>query len=183
VEAKCPTCGAWPDTFQWFAPNYWLEALDPVAAQETLRRTPLQVAALLDGLPEGSMTRDPGDGGWALRNVVQHLRDAQEVLHYRLELFAGEEHPLLASRAVWTWATQEEGRPPTTREVFDDYRSTRAGILARLEALPIAEWWRTGFHEEFGEVSIKQQVSYFASHELTHLPQIESLRNQLAVEE
>ena len=43
---------------------------------------------------------------------------------------------------------------------------------------PLADWWRTGRHEEFGVVSIKQQVSYFASHELTHLPQIERLVRQ-----
>jgi hypothetical protein len=49
----------------------------------------------------------------------------------------------------------------------------------RLESLPLADWWRTGQHGEFGVVSIKQQVSYFASHELTHLPQIERLRKQL----
>lgn len=180
VEETCPTCGAWPDTFQWFAPNYWFEALDPPAALETLRRTPPQVAALLGGLSEEAMTRELGDGGWALRNVVQHLRDAQEVLDHRLELFAGEEHPVLASKAVWTWATQEAERPPTTQELFEDYQATRHKILAMLEALPIAEWWRTGFHEEFGEVSIRQQVSYFASHERTHLPQMESLRHQAA---
>ena len=42
-----------------------------------------------------------------------------------------------------------------------------------VQLLSLADWWRTGRHEEFGVVSIKQQVSYFASHELTHLPQIE----------
>ena len=26
---KCPTCGAWVETFQWFPPVYWLEALHP----------------------------------------------------------------------------------------------------------------------------------------------------------
>ncbi len=46
---------------------------------------------------------------------------------------------------------------------------------AKLEAIPFADWWRTGRHEEFGVVSSKQQVSYFASHELTHLSQIKRL--------
>jgi len=42
--------------------------------------------------------------------------------------------------------------------------------------MPLADWWRTGEHEEFGTVTLRQQVSYFAAHELTHLPQIEALR-------
>jgi len=63
----------------------------------------------------------------------------------------------------------------STREIFETYQASRRDMLAKLEQLPLADWWRTGRHEEFGVVSIKQQVSYFASHEITHLPQIERL--------
>lgn len=59
---KCPTCGAWPATFQLFPPVYWLDALDPPAALEKLRQTPLAVAALLEGLSEDLMTQQPEDG-------------------------------------------------------------------------------------------------------------------------
>jgi hypothetical protein len=58
---------------------------------------------------------------------------------------------------------------------MDAYRATRQEILATLESIPLKDWWRTGQHEEFGTVTIRQQVSYFAAHESTHLPQIESL--------
>jgi hypothetical protein len=176
---KCPTCGAWPETSQWFAPIYWLEALDPPAALEKLRQTPLDVAALLEGLSEQSMSQAAPDGGWAIRNVLTHMRDAQGVLDYRLDLFSREAHPILAAKAVWSWAKDEEEHPPSTLAIFEEYKATRAKILARLESLPLADWWRTGRHEEFGVVSIKQQVSYFASHEITHLPQIETLRKLL----
>lgn len=176
VTEKCPTCGAWPDTFQWFAPIYWLEALDPPAALEKLRQTPLEVAALLEGLSEPTMTQEPPEGGWAIRNIITHLRDAQGVLDYRLELFSKEAHPVLASKAVWSWAKNEAEHPPSTRDIFAEYQATRSKIITFLEGLSLADWWRTGQHEEFGVVSIKQQVSYFASHELTHLPQIEQLR-------
>ncbi len=178
VTENCPTCGARPGTFQWFPPIYWLDALDPQAALEKLRQTPLDVAALLGGLSEHAMTQHPEDGGWAIRNIISHLRDAQGVLDFRLDLFAKEEHPILESKAVFEWATKNEEQPSTTLETFSTYQKTRIKILAKLEALPLVEWWRTGFHAEFGHVSIKQQVSYFASHELTHLPQIEKLREQ-----
>jgi uncharacterized damage-inducible protein DinB len=177
VVEKCPTCGAWPDTFQWFAPIYWLEALDPPAALEKLRQTPQEVAALLAGLPEQALTQEPQEGGWAIRNTLIHLRDAQDVLDYRLELFSQEEHPVLEAKAVWSWAKNEKELPPSSQEIFDEYCATRRKILASLENLTLADWWRTGQHGEFGKVSIKQQVSYFASHELTHLPQIERLRS------
>ena len=176
VTAKCPTCGAWPDTFQWFAPVYWLEALDPPAALHTLRQTPLDVAVLLEGLSEQAMNQQAPDGGWAIRNIISHLRDAQAVLDFRLDLFLKEEHPVLESKAIFEWATSDQDRPPSTLDIFADYQVLRAKIIARLESLPLAGWWRTGQHQEFGVVSLKQQVSYFAAHERTHLPQLERLR-------
>lgn len=178
---KCPDCGAWAETFQWFFPVYWLEALDPTESLERLRKTPLEVAALLEGLSEDEMTRPPEDGGWAIRNAVSHLRDAQDVIAFRIDLFLKEENPILEMKTVWAWARDENERPPSTREIFETYQSSRQEMIAKLEAIPFADWWCTGRHEEFGVVSIKQQVSYFASHELTHLPQIERLVNQRAL--
>lgn len=175
---KCPECGAWGETFQWFPPVYWLEVLDPAEALAQLRKTPLEVAALIEGLSEDELNRPAEDGGWAIRNAVSHLRDAQGVIAYRIDLFLKERNPVLESKAVFAWARDENERPPSTREIFDAYHASRQEMIAKLETIPFADWWRMGHHEEFGTVSIKQQVSYFASHELTHLPQIERLAKQ-----
>jgi uncharacterized damage-inducible protein DinB len=177
-KSNCPACGAWSDTYQRFMPNYWFDALEPPAAIARLRRTPAEVAALIEGLSEAQLNQAPTDGGWAIRNVLTHLRDAQGVFAYRLDLFRAAEHPLLEAKAVWTWAANEEVRPPTAVEIFQEYGASRADTLDKLEQLPFAHWWRTGRHEEFGIVTLRQQVSYFAAHEVTHLPQIEALRRQ-----
>ena len=125
------------------------------------------------------MARPPQDGGWAIRNVVTHFRDAQGVLDYRLDLFLKEAHPVLEAKAVWSWATNEAERPSTTLEIFETYKASRAETLSKLDEIPLADWWRTGQHQEFGVVTLRQQVSYFAAHEITHLSQIELLRHQL----
>jgi uncharacterized damage-inducible protein DinB len=157
-------------------PNYWFDALEPPAALERLRQTPLDVEKLLNGLSDDVMNQSPQDGGWAIRNVLTHLRDAQGVLDFRVDLFLKEAHPILESKAVFAWAKNETERPPSTREIFDTYRASRAETLRKLESLPFSDWWRTGEHEEFGTVTLRQQVSYFAAHESTHLSQIEALR-------
>ena len=171
----CPTCGAWAETFQKFMPNYWFDALEPPAALERLRQTPLNVEKLIEGLSDEAMNRIPSDGGWAIRNALSHLRDAQGVLDFRVDLFLKETHPILESKAVFAWAKNETERPPSVREIFETYRSSRVETLRKLEALPLTDWWRTGAHEEFGTVTLRQQVSYFAAHESTHLSQINEL--------
>ncbi len=176
---ECPTCSARPSTYQRFLPVYWLDALEPLAAIERLRQTPLEVEKLLEGLSDSEMKQQPKEGGWAIRNILSHLRDAQGVLSFRLDLFLKEEHPILESKAVFTWATKEDDRPPSALEIFETYKTSRKETISKLENLPLADWWHTGQHEEFGTMTLRQQVSYFASHEITHLPQIGSLRHQL----
>lgn len=171
----CPVCGEWAETFQKFMPNYWFDALEPPAALERLRQTPIVVEKLIEGLSDESMNRIPPDGGWAIRNVLTHLRDAQGVLDFRVNLFLKEAHPILESKAVFAWAKNEAERPPSARDIFESYRASRAETLRKLDALPLADWWRTGEHEEFGTVTLRQQVSYFAAHESTHLSQLKAL--------
>lgn len=171
----CPSCGAQPDTFKRFRAIYWLEALDPFAALQHLRSTPEKVAALLNEVTDARANHQPEEGGWSLRQAISHLRDAQGVLDFRVNLILDHDNPVLESKAVFEWATKEADRPPAAREIFEIYRASRAQTVARLESLPLKSWWRHGQHEEFGELRLYQQVSYFAVHELTHLPQLESL--------
>ena len=173
---SCPVCGAWAETFQKFMPNYWFDALEPPAALNRLRQTPLVVEKLIEGLSEEALNRIPTDGGWAIRNVLSHLRDAQGVFDFSVDLFLKEPHPILESKAVFAWAKNETERPPSSFEIFETYKASREETIHKLENLPFADWWRTGEHEEFGTITLRQQVSYFAAHESTHLSQIQALR-------
>jgi uncharacterized damage-inducible protein DinB len=172
---RCPVCGAWPETFHEYLPNYWFDALDPFQSVARLRGTPGEVAALMEGMSEDAMNQQPAPGEWSVRQVVTHLHDSQKVLQTRVELLMTQEHPALASQAVFEWAGKES-RPSTTRDIFAEYTDLRGQILERLDGIALKDWWRTGFHEEFGEVTLAQQVSYFAAHETVHLPQIDALR-------
>jgi len=173
-QSNCPNCGAWAGTFQHFPPVYWLEALDPFEALPALRRTPQAVASLFKGLSPEALELRPESGGWAIRNVVSHLRDAQEVLSFRVDLMLEQENPVLESLAVFEWAGRDLGL--SAWEIFEIYNSSRQVLIARLESISLVDWWRSGKHAEFGPVTVCKQVSYFAIHEMTHLPQIEALR-------
>ncbi len=168
--ADCPVCGAHPETFHRLRPTYWLNAFDPFTCLEHLRTTPQIVAALLP-VDEGSAAAP--SGGWSLREAITHLKDAQGVLEYRVGLILDQENPVLEAQAVFAWATAQNA--VSTAEIFAAYRLSRQRTLARLENLPLRDWWRTGYHTEFGELKLFQQASYFACHELAHMAQIKRL--------
>jgi hypothetical protein len=174
--APCPRCGAWPATFQRFRPVYWLDALGPRAALAQLEETPRVVAGLLAGLDEAHLSRPADDGGWSMRQIVAHLRDAEGVLRFRVQLMIEQANPTLESLAVFAWATEEGERPATTTAIFETYQASRRETMALLQGLPPDGWQRLGQHKEFGQVTIQQQASYFSAHEQTHLAALVALR-------
>ena len=174
-SSNCPRCSGQPRTFQRFPPVYWLEAMDPIETMNWLERTPNDVKRLIDGLTEDEMTREVIESEWSIREVLTHIRDAQGVLDFRVNLLIDEDDPVIESKAVFEWAKAGSANPDQSINIFDTYHSSRLKTLQTLRGIALEDWWREGRHEEFGRISIKQQASYFATHELTHLPQIELL--------
>lgn len=171
----CPECSAQEGTFKEFLPVFWLNNFDSSQSLDSLRRTPEKLTSIISGLTEEELNRVPPDGGWNIHNAVTHVRDAQGLLEFRLGLMLNENNPLLESRAVFEWAADEDIHPPDTQEIFDNFLNSRHQTLTKLERLSQEDWRRTGRHEEFGTVTIVQQASYFATHELSHFPQIQAL--------
>lgn len=171
----CPVCGADSATFKRFRPIYWIEALDPFESLALLHATPRKVASLLEFSSGSPVEEEKPGSGWSLRQAISHLNDAQGVLAYRVNLILDQDNPVLESKAVFEWANNETEKPPSVQELFDTYCTSRQQTVSRLESIPLSDWWRRGQHEEFGELRLYEQVSYFASHERTHFAQIERL--------
>lgn len=178
-RSNCPRCNGQPRTFQRFPPVYWLEVMDPLEASNLLERTPEEVKRLIDEISEDDLAREVVEGEWSIRELLSHLRDAQGVLAFRVNLLIDEDNPAIESKAVFEWAKDGGESPNTSMEIFQTYHNSRRETLETLRGIPLEDWWREGRHEEFGTISIKQQASYFATHELTHLPQLEFIRERV----
>ncbi|HWQ83865.1 MAG TPA: DinB family protein [Anaerolineales bacterium] len=174
LPASCAGCGAHPDTFKRIRSTYWIDAFDPFEALERLRSTPALLASALESarldsaLHPSSPQAEPAEG-WTLSQAFSHLNDSQAVLDYRINLILEQDNPVLEAKALYEQAASASA---TAGELFAAYRASRARTIARLESLPLKDWWRRGRHQEFGELTLTQQVSYFACHELDHLPQL-----------
>jgi hypothetical protein len=173
---RCAGCGAPADTLQTFRPIYWLTALDPFSALNRLRQTPMDVAGLVAARVGRRSDPPVIEQGWDLKEALSHLLDADQLLNIRIRRMLAEDDPSLEALAVSEWADDVSRHPTRLEEVLREYQQSREATLMMLEGIPLADWWRTGRHAEFGPVTIGQQASYFALHEITHLPQIARVR-------
>jgi Zn finger protein HypA/HybF involved in hydrogenase expression len=177
--AHCPDCGSWPGRFRRFVPVFnadYAEPTEPRAVLALLARNGEGLEALVGDLDEESCERRPALDVWSIREHIAHFYDAQETLDDRIDRMLADDDPDLTVLSMFELATQEDLHPAMTADMLAAFRRKRASCVARLEALPLGDLWRTGRHAEFGRITILRQANYMACHEQTHLPDIERLR-------
>ncbi len=179
----CPDCGAWPGRFRKFVAMFNgdnQEPINPLAVLARLAQNAADLARLAEGLSEEQLARRPAGVDWAIREHIAHFYDTQEMLDTRVDLMLRCDNPELTALAVFQFATEAECHPASARAILAAFRDRRAKCIARLESAPLKDLWRTGWHPEFGQLTILRQAAYLAYHEQTHLPEIEALRAQVA---
>jgi len=173
----CPDCGAWPGYFRKFIGTFNgdnTEPTNPFEVLALLRSNAQALNALVADLSPEVLNRRPSAEAWPLHTHVVHFQGAQETLASRVNLMLTQENPELVVLALYDMASQAP--PSSTAQVLTDYLDSRARFIAQMEQVPLKDYWRTGWHQEFGKITIIRQMAYMANHEQTHLPEIEALR-------
>jgi hypothetical protein len=154
-----------------FPAIWYFDSLPPHEVLAALTAAPDLIESQLNGLSADQMNQSPVPGEWSVRELLGHLLMAQELLAVRVEKLLAEENPSLQGLAVWAM----EQKPLSPSEILERYRASREHVVTRLKAIPFADWWRAGWHEEFARVTILDQATYFARHEMSHIPQFAQL--------
>jgi hypothetical protein len=109
-----------------------------------------------------------------VRETLQHLVAAEELLATRIPRLIAEDDPELVAAAAWVLPASDEATVATALPadaLLRRLRDMRGRTLDRLRALPDAAWERTGRHPEWGTVTVTSQAGYFARHLWSHLAQ------------
>lgn len=143
-------------------------------AIEVLERTPQALEALLVGLSDGWLHCNEGEETWNVSEVVGHLIEA-EITNWipRLEtiLNDGEGKPFPPFDR-FAHLNDRSGR--TIGQKLQHFRALRAANLVKLRGMvdPTVDLDRTGLHPAFGAVTIRELLSAWVVHDMTHTAQI-----------
>jgi uncharacterized damage-inducible protein DinB len=174
--SDCTDCGAAAITLRNFLPVYFMEAISPAQAVASLATAIGELEDIITPLNEGQLAQAPRPGEWSIRDAILHLLVSEELLSGRLKKIISEDNPDLEAVAAWDL---DENRTLSTRLIMNRFRISRQATLKLLAEIQPTDWWRTAQHEEFGTVTLLQQVSYFAKHERDHWRQIYLIRQAL----
>lgn len=139
-----------------------------------LRRTPVVLRALLQDLSGPWIEATEGPGTWSPFDVVGHLIHGE-----RSDWMPRVEHLLRHGAAVPFPTFDREAMFAASRglslgELLDTFARLRAGSLDRLAALRLtdADLARPGLHPQLGAVTLRQHLSTWVAHDLSHLGQV-----------
>jgi hypothetical protein len=138
-----------------------------------LERTPQVIEALLYGLPDEWVLRNEGPDTWNAYDVVGHLIHGEKedwITRMQIILGEGDKHFKPFNRT----AMFEASKGKTLNQLLDEFKSLRKDNLLQLQAVNFSEELlnRTGIHPKFGTVTLKQLLSTWVVHDLTHINQI-----------
>ena len=139
---------------------------------EALQATPVVLARLVQGLPEETLRAGHGPQRWSIKEVVAHLRDADEVSLERFERMAREERPFLPAYDQEAYARERDYQNSDTARALAEFTAIRGRMVALFRGFSPADLDRPGTHEETGPITIGTLADHVVAHDLVHLGQI-----------
>ena len=147
---------------------------EPGKATLILERTPSVLKELLAGLPPDWTHQNEGEETWSPYDVIGHLIHGEETDWIpRAEIILGD-----GSNKTFEpfdrFAQFEKSEGKTLQQLLDEFETLRAQSLKKLSSFNLTEedLRRTGMHPELGEVTLKQLLATWVTHDLGHIVQI-----------
>jgi hypothetical protein len=140
---------------------------------EILERTPGVLRSLLSGLSEEWTGGNEGPGTWSPFDVVGHLIHADRTNWIpRARTILGEGLKIFPPFDRAAMLEADRGKP--LPDLLDEFDRVRDDSLETLAGMKIGkeELARKGVHPDFGEVTLRQLLATWSTHDLDHLHQI-----------
>jgi hypothetical protein len=143
-------------------------------AIEILERTPIVLNSLLRGISSEWNMNNEGADTFSPYDVVGHLIHGEKtdwVVRAKIILSHGPDKPF---DPYDRFAQFEESKGKSVEELLDEFDLLRKENITWLQSLQLTEedLARTGIHPVLGEVTLRNLLSTWVVHDLTHIAQI-----------
>jgi hypothetical protein len=144
-----------------------------VKAIPILERTPALLQLWLQGLDEEWIINNEGGETWSPYDVVGHLIHGERtdwMVRIKKTLSDHDKQYVPFDR----FAQFRESKGKTLDQLLDEFAVARKQNLAEFRSLNISEkdLAKTAIHPAFGTVTLKQLLSTWVTHDLSHIAQI-----------
>ena len=119
------------------------------------------------------------DGGWTVRQVINHLVDSHTNGFIRLKMMLIEDHPTLIPYDQDKWAELPDTKKMNINTSLTILDGLQTRIAYLFENATEADYKRTAYHPEVGDVDFEHELENYSSHGNNHLGQITGLKEKM----
>ncbi|MGQ0738348.1 MAG: DinB family protein [Bacteroidota bacterium] len=147
---------------------------DLSSSYEILERTPAVLKTLLKDLSEGWIMNNEGPETFSPYDVIGHLIHGEKTdwaTRAKIILEIGLSKPF----TPWDrFAQYEESKGKNLQQLLDEFEAVRKENMTWFKSLNLteADLDRKGMHPKLGEVTLRNLLSTWVVHDLTHIAQI-----------
>jgi uncharacterized damage-inducible protein DinB len=140
---------------------------------QRLARTADELAAAIEGQDDAVLSRRPDAKNWAAKEVICHLRDAEEVFATRIEqILAMDAEPAIIMTDPDREAEDRQYLRHDAGQALAAFRRRRLETLVTFGKLAPRDWDKAGLHPVAGRLPIDAFLSVIAWHDDNHLAQL-----------
>jgi len=140
---------------------------------QRLTRTVDELAGAIKSQSDVVLSRRPDAKNWAAKEIVCHLRDAEEAFGSRFEqILAMDVDPKLGGASADRIADERQYLRNDTTEALAAFRARRGETLEVFGTLTAAQWDKGGIHPVRGRITLDGFLTLMAWHDDNHLDQL-----------
>jgi len=147
---------------------------------EVFAETPEKLREAVQAVPENRLAIPEAPGKWSIRDVIQHLAQAEMSLGFRYRKVLAEDAPALPAIEQDRWVAALYPDEVSLEEALEEFTALRARNLRLLRRVDREQWQRYGMHTERGKETLEHMVRLYAAHDLYHLFQIDRIHKAVA---
>ena len=142
-------------------------------AIQILERTPFVLETLLTGLDDDWVMHNEGGETWSAFDIVGHYIHGEKtdwIPRMQIILGDGDKHFTPFDR----FAQFKDSKGKTLEQLLGEFQVLRKESLDILNGISFTDqmFERTGIHPKFGNVTLRQLLSTWVVHDLTHIHQL-----------
>ena len=138
-----------------------------------LEQAPTDLARLVRAQTDAALSRRPAPDAWSAKEVVCHLRDAEEHLSGWMRTILDNDDPVLVQTATADrWADERQYARHHAGAAWQAFSQRRDETIDLLRGLASAAWRRGGRHASRGRLTVDALVALLAWHYDNHLDQV-----------
>jgi uncharacterized damage-inducible protein DinB len=136
-----------------------------------------EILQTIEGLDEGALTWQPGDGRWSIKETLAHLASAEGSHRQVAQAIAAGQTVEVPDfdLDVWNAVRVAERRRRSNDQILEEMAAERQRTLSALQDLEDEALDRQGLHPALGETTVLKVFRIIPIHERWHLKDIRQL--------